>query len=83
MTFDVDVLGDVSDRRDVRFGIREASSELTPEGHRVFKVNGRPILVRFIWSDITDRTCRWEQSFSPDGGTTWEVNWIMESSRIA
>ncbi|MET0551395.1 MAG: sugar-binding domain-containing protein, partial [Vicinamibacteria bacterium] len=46
MAFDVDVLGEVSDRRDVRFGIREASSELTPEGHRLFKVNGRPILVR-------------------------------------
>jgi exo-1,4-beta-D-glucosaminidase len=46
MTFDVDVLGQVSDRRDARFGIREASSELTPEGHRLFKVNGRPILVR-------------------------------------
>jgi exo-1,4-beta-D-glucosaminidase len=46
MTFDVDVDGSVSDRQDVRFGIREASSELTPEGHRVFKVNGRPILVR-------------------------------------
>src|SRR5688572_7877344 len=46
MTFDVDVDGAVSDRQDVRFGIREASTELTPEGHRLFKVNGRPILVR-------------------------------------
>jgi exo-1,4-beta-D-glucosaminidase len=46
MSFDADVRGEVSDRSDVRFGIREASSELTPEGHRVFKVNGRPILVR-------------------------------------
>ena len=46
-------------------------------------LNDRPILVRFIWSDITDRTCRWEQSFSPDGGETWEVNWIMESTRTA
>ena len=44
---------------------------------------GRPILVRFIWSDITDRTCRWEQAFSTDDGATWEVNWIMESTRIA
>jgi hypothetical protein len=45
-------------------------------------LDGQPILVRFIWSDITDRSCRWEQSFSPDGGETWEVNWIMESTRI-
>lgn len=45
--------------------------------------DGRPILVRFVWSDITDRTCRWEQAFSTDDGATWEVNWIMESTRIA
>jgi hypothetical protein len=45
--------------------------------------NGRRILVRFLWSDITETTCRWEQAFSTDGGTTWEVNWIMESTRIA
>ena len=45
--------------------------------------NGRRILVRFLWSDMTDTTCRWEQAFSDDGGTTWEVNWIMESTRVA
>ena len=45
--------------------------------------NGKPILVRFTWSDITATTCRWEQAFSPDHGKTWEVNWVMESSRIA
>ena len=45
--------------------------------------NGRRILVRFLWSDMTDTTCRWEQAFSTDGGTTWEVNWIMESTRVA
>jgi hypothetical protein len=44
--------------------------------------DGRPILVRFLWSDITPTTCRWEQAFSPDGGATWEVNWIMESTLI-
>ena len=43
--------------------------------------NGRPILVRFLWSDITAQTCRWEQAFSTDGGETWEVNWVMESTR--
>jgi len=44
--------------------------------------NGRPILVRFLWSDITATSCRWEQAFSTDGGETWEVNWVMESTRI-
>jgi len=44
--------------------------------------DGQPILVRFLWTDITDATCRWEQAFSVDGGATWEVNWVMESERI-
>jgi exo-1,4-beta-D-glucosaminidase len=38
--------GAVSDRQDVRFGIREVTSELTEQGHRVFRVNGRRILIR-------------------------------------
>jgi hypothetical protein len=45
--------------------------------------NGQPIVVRFIWSNITATSTRWEQAFSPDGGATWEVNWVMESTRIA
>jgi hypothetical protein len=45
--------------------------------------NGQPIIVRFLWSSITETTCRWEQAFSSDGGKTWEVNWIMESTRVA
>ena len=45
--------------------------------------NGVPILVRFRWSDITATTCRWEQAFSTDQGETWEVNWVMESTRIS
>ena len=44
---------------------------------------GQPIVVRFIWSDITPTSTRWEQAFSPDGGETWEINWVMESTRIA
>ena len=44
---------------------------------------GQAIRVRFLWSDITETTCRWEQAFSTDGGETWEVNWVMESTRVA
>jgi hypothetical protein len=44
---------------------------------------GRYIFSRFIWSEITATTCRWEQAFSADGGATWETNWIMESVRIS
>jgi hypothetical protein len=42
---------------------------------------GHPILVRFVWSGVTTPTPRWEQSFSGDGGETWETNWIMDFTR--
>ncbi len=38
---------------------------------------GTPILVRYIWSEITGTSARWEQAFSTDRGATWETNWIM------
>lgn len=44
--------------------------------------NGRTILVRNIWSDITPDSCRFEQAFSDDGGRTWEVNWIAVDTRV-
>lgn len=44
-------------------------------------LNGRMILVRFVISDITPTSCRFEQAFSDDGGKTWEVNWIATDTR--
>jgi hypothetical protein len=44
--------------------------------------NGRVILVRNIWSDIKPESARFEQSFSDDGGKTWEVNWIAVDTRV-
>jgi len=38
--------------------------------------NGRSIMVRMVWSDITPTSHRVEQSFSDDGGKTWEPNFI-------
>ena len=34
------------------------------------EINGKMILVRNIWSNITPNSCRFEQSFSDDGGKT-------------
>jgi hypothetical protein len=45
-------------------------------------LNGRAILVRFVISDMTPNSCRFEQSFSDDGGKTWEVNWIAIDTRV-
>src|SRR3989442_7622751 len=38
--------GKLSDRQTTRFGIREITSELDNQNHRVFKVNGRNVLIR-------------------------------------
>ena len=45
-------------------------------------LNGRAILVRFVISDVTPDSAQFEQSFSDDGGKTWEANWIAEDVRI-
>ena len=44
--------------------------------------NGRAILIRYVWSDITPNSAHFEQSFSDDGGKTWEVNWITDQTRV-
>jgi hypothetical protein len=44
--------------------------------------NGRMILVRNVWMDITADSCRFEQAFSDDGGKTWEANWIAVDTRV-
>jgi hypothetical protein len=46
-------------------------------------LNGKPILIRFIWSNTTTNTPHFEQSFSGDGGKTWEVNWITDQTRMS
>ena len=45
------------------------------------KVDGKPARTRVVWSRITPRSARWEQSASADGGATWETNWISEFER--
>ena len=44
--------------------------------------NDRVILVRNSFTDITPNAARFEQTFSDDGGQTWEINWVMTFARI-
>lgn len=44
--------------------------------------NGKMIYVRYVWSDMTPNSAHFEQSFSDDGGKTWEVNWITDQTRV-
>ena len=46
-------------------------------------INGKSILVRYVWTDMTTTSPHFEQSFSDDGGKTWEVNWITDQTRVA
>lgn len=53
--------GRVSDRARFDFGIREVTSELTPKGALLFKINGKNVLLRgAAWTP--DMLLRWERS---------------------
>ena len=45
-------------------------------------INGKTIFIRFEWTNM-NTTPHFEQSFSNDGGRTWEVNWITDQTRDA
>jgi len=45
------------------------------------RYEGRSIRVRYIWSEITPISARWEQAFSLDRGKSWETNWVMDFVR--
>jgi hypothetical protein len=44
-------------------------------------VDGRSILVRAVWSDITPNSHHFEQSYSNDGGKSWAPAFIANLSR--
>ena len=44
--------------------------------------NGKAVFVRFVWTNTTTNVPHFEQSFSDDGGKTWEVNWITDQTRV-
>ena len=42
-------------------------------GQDVYK--GTPVTVRFRWHAVRSKRPHWDQSFSTDGGKSWEINW--------
>jgi hypothetical protein len=66
--FDVPTIGEFKDGRGEFFD------------QEVFE--GRSILVRYVWSNITPKSAHFEQSYSADGGKTWEPNWITDQTRV-
>jgi hypothetical protein len=46
-------------------------------------IEGKTLWVRFIWSQTDSKSPHFEQSYSEDGGKTWEVNWITDQTRVA
>jgi hypothetical protein len=43
---------------------------------------GKSIRVRGMFTPLTSRSMQWEQAFSPDGGRTWETNYVMHHTRL-
>lgn len=43
--------------------------------------DGVPVIVRFEWQAHPSSPI-WKQSYSWDGGVTWELNWVMELIKI-
>jgi hypothetical protein len=45
-------------------------------------LNGKSIFIRFLWTNTATSRPHFEQSFSADGGKTWEANWITDQTRV-
>ena len=45
-------------------------------------IDGKTILIRYVWTKLATNSPHFEQSFSDDGGKTWEVNWITDQTRV-
>lgn len=44
-------------------------------------ISGKTILIRYDWTHLVSNAPHFEQSFSDDGGTSWETNWITDQMR--
>ena len=68
LTMRFETEGAMSDEQTVEFGIREITSELTGTGARLFRINGKPLLIRGAgWSQdmlLRSNTKRLEEEFA-------------------
>ena len=46
-------------------------------------IAGRPASVCFEWVNLAPGRARWSRAFWMDAGRGWQVNWIMEFTRIS
>ena len=46
-------------------------------------VDGRSVLVRAVWSDITPTSHTYRESYSADGGRSWAVAFTAKKTRRA
>jgi hypothetical protein len=46
-------------------------------------LNGKLIYIRYVWTKTDTNSPHFEQSYSNDGGKTWEVNWMTDQTRVA
>jgi hypothetical protein len=44
--------------------------------------NGKSILVRAVWSNITRDAHRYEEFFSDDGGKSWKLSFVANKTRV-
>ncbi|KAA6465227.1 hypothetical protein DYQ86_04590 [Acidobacteria bacterium AB60] len=45
-------------------------------------VDGRTVLVRAVWSEFAPTSHVYEESYSADGGQTWEVNFTAHKTKL-
>ena len=44
-------------------------------------INGKAVMVRYLWTQTTTESPHFEQAFSTDEGRTWETNWVTDQTR--
>jgi hypothetical protein len=67
--------------------VSDAMTGSFKNGHGEFfsndSLDGRAILVRFMFDSFGPTKARSQQAFSNDGGRTWETNWINNYTRVS